>query len=350
MPSSRRPSWAFLTVLLGACAAPFATPSPTPRADAPRKALFVIVDGIPADVIERVTTPQLDAIAAAAGTPGLGYTRASVGGELGGPSETPTVSAPGYMSLLTGTWAWKHNVRGNSNQSPNYAYWNLFRIVETVEPTRRTALFSTWLDNRTVLVGEGRADAGTFMLDHVADGFERDTVRFPHDKASRYILAIDEHVTTQAARVIADSGPDLSWVYLQHTDDVGHAQGDGAAFDAAVQHADSLIGVLWRAVQQREARGEQWMMVVTTDHGRDPISGRGHGRQTARERTTWIVTNHHALGPRFTRETPAIVDIAPSILQHLGIATPPEIVARMDGVSFLRGERRAPLPDGAARP
>lgn len=328
-----------LLLVLGACRAPITTAAPGASSDSPRKALFVIVDGIPADVIERAATPHLDAIAAAAGAPGLGYTRATVGGELGGASETPTVSAPGYMSLLTGTWAWKHNVRGNSNQSPNYSYWNLFRIVETVEPARRTALFSTWLDNRTVLVGEGRADAGDFRLDHVADGFERDTLRFPHDKDSRYILAIDEHVTTQAARVIADSGPDLSWVYLQHTDDVGHSQGDGAAFDAAVQHADSLIGVLWRAVRQREARGEQWMMVVTTDHGRDPISGRSHGRQTARERTTWIVTNHHALAPRFTRETPAIVDIAPSLLQHLGIAVPAAVAAHFDGRSFLRGGR-----------
>ena len=91
-----------------------------------RKAVFILLDGIPADVIERVPTPALDAIAAAGG-----YARAHVGGELGGPTQTPTVSAPGYMSLLTGTWANKHNVRGNSNQSPNYDYWNVFRIVET---------------------------------------------------------------------------------------------------------------------------------------------------------------------------------------------------------------------------
>jgi predicted AlkP superfamily pyrophosphatase or phosphodiesterase len=334
-----------LLALLAACATP--APGTAPHAAARRKAVFVIVDGIPADVIERVATPHLDAIAAAAGpaaagAPGRGYTRATVGGEPGGPSETPTVSAPGYMSLLTGTWAWKHNVRGNSNQSPDYAYWNLFRIVETVEPARRTALFSTWLDNRTVLVGEGRPDAGNIRLDHVADGFEHDTARFPHDAASRHILAIDEHVTSQAARVIADSGPDLSWVYLQHTDDVGHAQGDSPAFDAAVRHADSLVGVLWRAVRQREALGERWMLVVTTDHGRDPISGRGHGRQTTRERTTWIVTNHDALGPRFTQAAPAIVDIAPSLLQHLGIAVPADVAAKFDGVSFLASRRGAP--------
>ena len=65
---------------------------------ASNKAVFLIVDGIPADVIERVFTPNLDAIAKVGG-----YTRAEVGGPLNDPAETPTVSAPGYMSLVTGT-------------------------------------------------------------------------------------------------------------------------------------------------------------------------------------------------------------------------------------------------------
>jgi len=306
----------------------------TKAAPLAHKAVFILLDGIPADVIERVPTPALDAIAAAGG-----YARAHVGGELGGPSETPTVSAPGYMSLLTATWANKHSVRGNSNQSPNYDYWNIFRIVETVEPQRKTALFSTWLDNRTVLVGEGRPGAGDFALDHTADGFEMDTVAFPHDPASRHILAIDEHVSTQAAAYIAAQGPDLSWVYLQHTDDVGHAQGDSDAFDAAVRQADAQVGRIWAAVQQRQRLGEDWMIVVTTDHGRDVLTGKGHGRQSARERTTWIVTNQPALDARFTRGQAAIVDIAPSILQHLRIAAPDDVAKAMDGVSFLDRRR-----------
>ncbi|MBK6496215.1 MAG: alkaline phosphatase family protein [Gemmatimonadetes bacterium] len=176
--------------LVSACGQPLAR-----TAAAPRKAVFIILDGIPADVIERVATPSIDAIAAAGG-----YARAHVGGELGGPTETPTISAPGYISLLTATWANKHNVRGNSKLSPNYDYWNIFRIVESVDPSRQTAIFSTWLDNRTVLLGEGRPDAGNFRLDHAADGFERDTVAFPHDPASKYILAIDERVARTPPR------------------------------------------------------------------------------------------------------------------------------------------------------
>jgi hypothetical protein len=78
------------------------------------------------------------------------------------------------------------------------------------------------------------------------------------------------------------------------------------------------------------------MIVVTTDHGRDARTGRGHGGQSERERITWIVTNQSRLNARFTRGTPAIVDIAPSVLQHLRIAVPAAVTREMDGVSFLR--------------
>ncbi|QJR35791.1 alkaline phosphatase family protein [Gemmatimonas groenlandica] len=312
--------------LLSGCHGQIARP-----ANAPRKAVFILLDGIPADVIERVATPNIDAIAAAGG-----YARAYVGGTLGTPTETPTISAPGYMSLLTATWANKHNVRGNSNQSPNYAYWNIFRIVESADSTRHTAVFSTWLDNRTVLIGAGRAGAGNFKLDHAADGFELDTVAFPHDKASRYILAIDDRVSRDAAAYIATRGPDLSWVYLQHTDDVAHANGDSEASDAAVRQADEFVGRVWAAVKQRESIGERWMIVVTTDHGRDAVSGKGHGGKSTRERTTWIATNQPALDARFTSGAAAIVDITPSLLHHLRIPIRAAVAKEMEGVSFLR--------------
>lgn len=305
-------------------------PAPTPVPDGPRKAVFILLDGIPADVVERVPTPFLDAIARDGA-----YARAHVGGALGGPTETPTISAPGYMSLLTSTWANKHNVWNNDNQKPNYDYWNVFRIVEQADTAKRTAIFSTWLDNRTVLLGAGLPQAGGLVLDYVFDGFERDTVRFPHDREKRYILAIDRHVSDEAARYITERGPDLSWVYLEYTDDVAHANGDGPTFDMAVQQADSMVGRIYAAVQRRRQLGERWMVVVTTDHGRDAATGRGHGGKSTRERTTWIATNQRNVTARFSRGESAIVDIAPSLLQFLGISAPAPVAAQMEGVSFL---------------
>lgn len=300
-------------------------------AETPKKAVFIILDGIPPDVLERVSTPALDEIAGASG-----YSRAWVGGERGGYNETPTISAPGYMSLITASWANKHNMWGNYEQSPNYNYWNIFRIVETADSSLHTAIFSTWLDNRTILVGEGQPGAGDFRIDYAYDGFELDTVQFPHDEDRQFILHIDEKVADEAGRYIAEKGPDLSWVYLEYTDDIGHIFGDSEQMDDAVQKADRQVRRIWEAVKKRQAMGEDWMIVVTTDHGRDSLTGKDHGGQSDRERLTWMVTNvQKGLNHRFTQGDPPITDIAPSILRFMGVEAPEAVRAEMDGTPFL---------------
>ena len=295
------------------------------------KAVFVIADGIPADVLERTATPELDEISAEGG-----YTRAFVGGIVGTASESPTISAVGYNSLLTGTWANKHNVWSNSIEDPNYRYWDIFRIAKAHDPTLETAIFSTWLDNRTKLLGDGQAAAGGHKLDYHFDGFELDTERFPHDENGDYLKDIDALVAGEAARYIREEGPDLSWIYLEHTDSVGHLFGDGAEMAAAVRNMDTRIGVVWGAIKQRRERhNEDWLLLVTTDHGRDAATGTGHGGQSERERTTWIVTNSKRLNDRFDKKKPAIVDIMPSIATHLGLGMPESVRRQLDGRSFI---------------
>ncbi len=298
--------------------------TPTP------KAIFLIVDGIPADVIEATDTPFIDEIAGIGG-----YGHAYVGGEVDGPTQSPTVSAVGYNSLLTGTWANKHNVYTNSIENPDYQYWDIFRITKNHDPELQTALFSTWLDNRTGLIGDGLPEAGGSKLDYYYDGFELDTERFPHDDASNYIKAIDQIVSDEAERYVQEIGPDLSWVYLQYTDDIGHRYGDSEEMTAAVTLMDGNIGKIWQAVKHRqESMNEDWLIVVTTDHGRDRLSGKSHGRQSERERLIWIVTNSQDLQPSFY-EMPAIVDILPSIANHMQLEIPEEIQAQLDGEAFI---------------
>ena len=294
------------------------------------KAVFMIVDGIPPDVLEAADTPVLDAISAVGG-----YTHAYVGGQPGGPTESPTISAVGYNSLLTGTWANKHNVRDNAVETPNYAYWDIFRIAKHHDPGLQTAIFSTWLDNRTKLVGDGLPQAGGEKIDYAFDGFELDEQRFPHDEQAHYIRDIDELVSTEAGRYIAVEGPDLSWVYLQYTDDVGHAVGDSPQLADAVKLMDAQVGRVWDAILQRQAESsEDWLIVIATDHGRDAETGRHHGGQSVRERATWIVTNSTRLNSRFY-DKPGIVDILPSIAKHMGLLIPAGIEQQLDGISFI---------------
>ncbi|WP_247235675.1 alkaline phosphatase family protein [Telluribacter sp. SYSU D00476] len=305
----------------------------SPAQTGSRKALFIIVDGISADVIEKVSTPHLDAIAREGG-----YTRAYVGGGKGTYSQTPTISAVGYNSLLTGTWVNKHNVWDNRIKEPNYHYWTLFRFMEEQYPEKKTAVYSTWLDNRTKLIGEGLPQTNHLRLDYAFDGFELDTIHFPHDKDAHYIHLIDEKVATEAARFIREESPDLSWVYLEYTDDMGHRYGDGERFEESIRIMDQQIGRIWQSVRYRQQQfGEDWQVFITTDHGRSADTGKNHGGQSDRERSTWITTNATGLNSYFrgttgTQVLPAIVDIMPTLVRHLDLSIPRDQALEIDGI------------------
>ncbi|GAB2621637.1 alkaline phosphatase family protein [Belliella aquatica] len=296
----------------------------------PKKVVFIILDGISYDVIQQVETPNIDRISADGG-----FSKAYVGGDKGGYSETPTISAVGYNSLLTGTWVNKHNVFGNSIRRPNYHYWTIFRYLKETKPESKMAIFSTWLDNRTKLLGENLEATGNLQLDYSFDGFELDTIAYPHDPEKRYIFNIDEHVTQEAAKYIYENGPDLSWVYLEYPDDMGHKFGDSPQLYDAVKEADRQTGQIYDTVLSRIKKGEDWLIVVTTDHGRQPRTGLHHGGQSDREREIWVATNAQDLNSYFHNENVAIVDILPTMIRHLGISIPEENSEEIDGVPLI---------------
>jgi len=293
-----------------------------------KKVLFVIADGIPADVIEKANKPAFQKIIDKGA-----LLPCYVGGEKGGATQSPTISAVGYNSLLTGTWANKHGVVDNSIKNPNYNYPTIFKVFKDQYPNKTIGVFSTWLDNRTKLVGDGLTQTGNIHVDFHRDGYELDTVQFPHDKRAGYIHLIDEKVVAEAALVIKDSAPDMSWVYLEYTDDMGHRYGDSPQLDSAITMLDHEMATIMKAVHYRERKfKEDWLVIITTDHGRDAKTGKNHGGQSDRERNTWLITNKK---PSEGVNKTAIVDIFPTIAAFLNISLSTNVAQSIDGVSFL---------------
>ena len=294
-----------------------------------RKAVIIIVDGIPRDVVEKLHVPVIFEIAEK-GSYGPSY----VGGEVGTYNQTPTISAVGYNTMLTGTWANKHNVWGNSNLSPNYKYWSLFRIAKEQKKPLTTAIFSSWTDNRTVLLGEGKPETGNLKIDYVYDGYDLDKENFPHKDEDLHVFDYDERVSNDAAECIREKAPDLSWVYLWYTDDAFHLYGDSKHAYLHVLKAGDQIRRVWDAVRYREENfGEDWLVIVTTDHGRTN-DGFHHGGQSARERATWISSNK-VLNQHFQEGKAAMVDINPTVCEYLGMSVPEDVAWNRDGISLL---------------
>ncbi|MGK2860388.1 MAG: alkaline phosphatase family protein, partial [Chitinophagaceae bacterium] len=289
------------------------------------------VDGIAADVIEKSELPNLKRIARS-----NGFARSLVGGEKGSYNQTPTISAVGYNSILTGTWVNKHNVWDNDILSPNYNYPTIFRLLKEQYPQKKIGIFSSWQDNRTKLTGDGMPETGNILFDYKLDGLELDTINYPHDKRKDYMHRIDEKVTDEAAESIKINGPDLSWVYLEYTDDMGHAHGDSPEFYKAIQYADKQAGRIYDAIEYREKNfNEDWLIIITTDHGRDSATGRHHGGQSAREKAGWIVTNAKELNDRFKNQQSSMVDIMPTIARFMGIGLPAAISREIDGIPLV---------------
>ncbi len=294
-----------------------------------KKVLFIIADGIPTSELEKANKPAFDAIINKGA-----YLPCYVGGEKGGVTQSPTISAVGYNSLLTGTWTNKHGVVDNAIKDPNYNFPTIFKVFKEAYPNKKIGVFSTWLDNRTKLVGDGLVQTNYLHVDYHRDGYELDTLQFPHDKKAWYIHLIDEKVVAEASHVIKDSAPDMSWVYLEYTDDMGHRFGKSPQLDTAISMLDKQIGSIMQAVNYRENNfNEEWLVIITTDHGRDAQTGKDHGGQSDSERNTWLVMNKK---PSKEVEKTAIVDIFPTIATYMDIKLPAQVAQVLEGVSLLR--------------
>ncbi|MCU0797605.1 MAG: alkaline phosphatase family protein [Akkermansiaceae bacterium] len=283
-----------------------------------RRVLFIGIDGLRNDALKRAmatgAAPHLRELVDG----GMVTWNAFAGGPLNGDGQQPTMSGPGWASFYTGTWTDRHHVIGNStppydepatlgsylvSQAPAFA-----TLLKSVEPQATVASIVSWSWIEDYLVA---AQPGAF--DYHVKG-----------TGSSY-AARDASVESLAVNYLGAADPDVLMLHFDQVDGAGHASGfsaSNAAYLQAISNVDQHVGEVMAAVRARpEYEDENWLVVVSTDHGGLGLS---HGGQSQEERNIMMVLH----GPDIpagvvSRESVGQPALAPTIFKHLGVAVNP---------------------------
>jgi predicted AlkP superfamily pyrophosphatase or phosphodiesterase len=288
-----------LAALLAACA-PADRAAPEGEAAPLRpKVLLIGIDGVRPDVLAEVPTPNMDALVAA----GAFTATARTG--------MPSVSGPGWSSMLSGVWPEKHGVADNDFTGKRYDLFPDFLTrIEQVRPALNTFAVVDWAP-----LGAAADSAPTISdrvdVKHVLDGYDLGWVE------------ADDSSVALAVRHLAAADPDALFVYLGNPDEVSHEHHSiGAEYREAIALTDEHVGRLVAAVRARATyAGEDWLILVSTDHGR--TADGDHGGDTPEERTIFYLASGRSAVVGTPPDTVSIVDVPVTALAHLGIAADP---------------------------
>lgn len=292
-----------------------------------RRVLFIGIDGCRADAIsaamERGFAPQVKALAEGDG--GLFSRTCYAGGELNTPAYQPTVSGPGWSSLLTGVWIDRHHVKDNHFLGARFqTYAHFMRRIKEVKPAAWCASFTDWPPIHENIANGSRIDGAEFL--DVKFTVAPDESRHFIDNPER-----DIDVRDAALKTLRNEDPDAMFVYFGSVDEMGHGAIDerggftpeNTLYLNAISHVDSHIGELLRAMRARpQFANEDWLVLICTDHG-----GRGnsHGGDRDAERKIWMIASGTHLNREelLTNPVPQTA-LVPMIYEHLGIKPKPE--------------------------
>ncbi|HEX6925204.1 MAG TPA: alkaline phosphatase family protein [Longimicrobiaceae bacterium] len=271
------------------------------------KVILIGIDGVRPDVLRSVPTPNLDSLIRT----GAYSDRAQTG--------LPTISGPGWASMLTGVWKEKHGILSNDFPFPDNGldrYPDFLTRIERTRPQLRTFAVADWPPLIEPQTSEERGTAGP-VLGQAIDA------RVSYDGGRLGWGAADELSVAAAEAELLNNDPDAMFVYLGNPDEVSHHTGSiEDEYMAAIARADRQVGRLVAAIRARpNYEQEDWLILVSTDHGR--TTDGGHGGDTPEERTIFFLANGPRIRPGSIDTPPNIVDVAATALAYLGIGPDP---------------------------
>ncbi|ROS01804.1 type I phosphodiesterase/nucleotide pyrophosphatase [Sinobacterium caligoides] len=280
---------------------------------AAQKAILIGIDGVQYEKMQALDTPNFHR---------LTIKKTYTGGIAGDYSEQGTSSGPGWSTILTGVWANKHQVISNGSGHASEDFPSIFRRIITAKPNLTQASLVNWSPIHSQFFSND--------VDDIA--------------VAKKGLS-DTSVTSSTIAEI-NNGRDFIFAHLDDPDHVGHSDGFSKKYNDSIITADGQLGQILDSVEAaQQDTGDDWLVIVTTDHGREGTTGYSHGAQTASEKTVFIATNK-PLNKEFSSTAAgenqgfsglynytAQTSITPTILTHLGIKI--ENKWKLDGPSLL---------------
>ena len=229
-----------------------------------RKAIVIGVDGVLSSRRDAVNTPNIDR---------LKTYPVYCGGHKWGMDQQRTSSMPGWLAMLTGTWANKHGLSDNmhgfdTEVLPNRVFPTLFKKLYQRFPGYKMYSLAAWADFNLALT----TDSHDVLMDYTKQNTK------------------DAEIAKQVVSTLDNAAPDFIFSQFDFVDHVGHKFKLGQEYDTALQAADTMVGDIIDAVERRMKREhEDWLIILATDHGRAPDGG--HGAQSYDEKLAFLATN-----------------------------------------------------------
>lgn len=214
-----------------------------------KKVLFIGIDGCRPDALAAANTPNIDLLKAQ-----------SIRSD-DALCTYQTWSANGWSSMLTGVWNNKHKAFTNSFTGSDFVnYPSVISRIEAHNPALRTISNVHWAPiNNTII---GACDV-------------------------KNSVSTDLAVKQTSVDALTNDNPDLLFVAFDDVDHAGHAAGFSPTIPSYLQSievTDGYIGEILTALQNRPTyANEDWLIIVTTDHGGTLTNGHGGAELTERD-------------------------------------------------------------------
>lgn len=239
---------------------------PLPEGKTTKKVLVLGYDGFREDALLNTIQNENSAISDIARHGGIYHSYAGADGLQA------TNTAPGWLSILSGKWAYEVGVVSNDDQKG--VDTETF-LSEAMQLGHTSTFLASWAPHFDV----------TYRLD----------ITNPQNHVAFQSFQSDEDTVQNLHRVLQDtsvSGYDVVFATLEYADHTGHESGFGNDVEAYVNasiEADTQGYTIIQSIYHRDTyQQEDWLIILTSDHGGILFD---HGGQSEEEVNTWFAMN-----------------------------------------------------------